>query len=85
MEASYLDYYIGEFLKKVDFTKCSVIITADHGEEFGEHGQWGHRADKFVPELVHVPLIIFNGRRESILADVDHFDFPDIVIKEMKS
>ena len=84
MEASYLDANIGEFLKNVDYNKYSVIITADHGEEFGEHGQWGHRADKFVPELVHVPLIIINGRKEEISAEIDHFEFPDMVIREMK-
>jgi len=36
---------------------CLVIITADHGEEFGEHGGLLHRALLFE-ELIHVPLII---------------------------
>ena len=85
MEAAYLDEQIGKFLDKIDFEKTTVIITADHGEEFGEHGQWGHRADKFVPELVHVPLIILNGKNQTITEDIDHYKFPDIVIREMKA
>lgn len=84
MEASYLDQQIGEFINRTDLERNTIIITADHGEEFGEHGQWGHRADKFVPELVHVPLIILNGERKNIDESVDHYKFPDIVLKEMK-
>jgi arylsulfatase A-like enzyme len=34
-----------------------VILTSDHGEEFGEHGDTGHNR-KHYRELVHVPLIM---------------------------
>ncbi len=34
-----------------------VIVTADHGEEFYEHANWGHGQSLFQ-ELVHVPLIL---------------------------
>ncbi len=34
-----------------------VIITSDHGEEFGEHGGLGH-GDKLYDELLRVPLIV---------------------------
>lgn len=33
-----------------------VIVTADHGEAFGEHGCFGHGF--LCEELIHVPLII---------------------------
>jgi len=33
-----------------------VVILSDHGEEFGEHGQFTH--DQIYRELLHVPLII---------------------------
>jgi arylsulfatase A-like enzyme len=39
-----------------------VIITADHGEAFGEHGRLGHGADVYE-ELIHVPLIVAFGSR----------------------
>ncbi len=32
-----------------------VMITGDHGEEFFEHGVWGHTSN-FTPEQVHVPF-----------------------------
>ncbi|MDY7109614.1 MAG: sulfatase-like hydrolase/transferase, partial [Planctomycetota bacterium] len=39
-----------------------VIITADHGEEFGEHGGLMHRAYLY-DELIHVPLIMWGHGR----------------------
>jgi arylsulfatase A-like enzyme len=37
--------------------KTVVIVTSDHGEEFGERGSWGHGHTLF-DEQVHVPLIV---------------------------
>lgn len=34
-----------------------VILTSDHGEMFGEHGRWGHRAC-YYDALMRIPLII---------------------------
>ena len=34
-----------------------IIVTSDHGEEFLEHGLWGHGYSLYQ-ELLHVPLII---------------------------
>jgi arylsulfatase A-like enzyme len=36
-----------------------VVVTADHGEEFGEHGNYHHGMD-LHEEVMHVPLV-FNG------------------------
>ena len=33
-----------------------VIITSDHGEEFQEHGGWGH--GRLYPEVIRVPLLV---------------------------
>lgn len=38
----------------------TVIVTADHGEEFGEHGGLSHDG-KMFDELVHVPLCIYQS------------------------
>lgn len=38
-----------------------VVVTADHGEEFLEHGNKGHRATMFE-EVAHVPLIFWAKR-----------------------
>ena len=37
-----------------------VIITSDHGELFGEYGQYG-KPERMYDELLHVPLIVANG------------------------
>jgi arylsulfatase A-like enzyme len=34
-----------------------VIVTADHGEEMGEHGRWGRHAKTLHREVLHVPLV----------------------------
>jgi arylsulfatase A-like enzyme len=34
-----------------------ILVTADHGEEFFEHGSWGH-AHTLYDELMRVPLIV---------------------------
>jgi arylsulfatase A-like enzyme len=41
-----------------------VIVTSDHGEEFGEHGGLSHDG-KMVPELINVPLLIYAGEKRS--------------------
>jgi arylsulfatase A-like enzyme len=48
-----------------------IIVTSDHGEEFGEDGQFTHHTDKFTPTLTHVPLIMRGGgvRRGAVLPD----------------
>jgi arylsulfatase A-like enzyme len=37
-----------------------VIVTSDHGELFGDHGQYG-KPERMYDELLHVPLIVANG------------------------
>lgn len=49
--------------------KTIIILTADHGEEFNDHGEYFHKG-KLYDELIHVPLVI----RHPHLAkqEVDH-------------
>jgi arylsulfatase A-like enzyme len=37
-----------------------LVVTADHGEEFGDHGHAGH-AHTLYSELVNVPLLMYRG------------------------
>ncbi len=32
-----------------------IVVTADHGEAFGEYGVWKHNGQTHIPPLVHVP------------------------------
>jgi hypothetical protein len=45
-------------LKAADlYDRSAVIVVSDHGDEFGEHGRFGH-GQSVYQELTHVPLII---------------------------
>lgn len=35
-----------------------IVLTSDHGEEFGEHGSVGWHAHTLYDELLHVPLLV---------------------------
>lgn len=60
-EISYIDYKIGEliaFLKKERiYDNTFIIITADHGEHFGEHDLYSHVASLYEP-IIHIPLMM---------------------------
>ena len=38
--------------------KVRWVVTADHGEEFGERGSWGHLLIPFMQSSCMVPLIV---------------------------
>lgn len=47
-----------DYLKSTNiYEDTNIALTADHGEEFGEHGMYFHR-NKPYNELIDVPLII---------------------------
>ncbi len=58
---AYLDSEVGRFLDDLErrgvLARTVVIITADHGEEFGEHGTYEHGYSLYRAG-VHVPLIV---------------------------
>lgn len=39
------------------YDRAAIIVVSDHGDEFGEHGRFGH-GHSVYQELTHVPLII---------------------------
>jgi arylsulfatase len=58
-EINYLDRVAGEFLDTIaalaDADQILLIVTADHGDEFGAHGKLGH-GETLHNEVLHVPL-----------------------------
>jgi arylsulfatase A-like enzyme len=54
-EIRYVDHEIGRLLNEVN--ESTWILTADHGEELFDHGEFGHK-NRFYEEHVHVPFII---------------------------
>jgi choline-sulfatase len=59
-EISYHDEYFGKFLAKLSELGLDentiIVVTSDHGEEFQEHGSWGH-GHSVYQELLGVPLM----------------------------
>ncbi|KYK23659.1 hypothetical protein AYK24_07200 [Thermoplasmatales archaeon SG8-52-4] len=76
LEIKYVDNAINNFLKHLKnlnlFKNSIIIISADHGDAFGEHGTFGH-GGKYYPQLydevLHVPLIIYNINRKGLKID----------------
>jgi arylsulfatase A-like enzyme len=61
-EVFYTDRWVGALLswlgKQPFGPKTAIIVTADHGEGFGEHGHYRHGYEVWEA-LVHVPLLIY--------------------------
>jgi arylsulfatase A-like enzyme len=64
---SYLDKRLGELFDTLQrrgvLDQTLVIVTADHGEELGEHGLFEHGESLYRPEI-HVPLLIVLPARD---------------------
>lgn len=61
--ATDLDRGFGQLLELLDeqgMDDALVVLTSDHGESFGEHGDYSHGTSVFE-ELVRVPLVIGGG------------------------
>jgi len=78
-EVLYTDRYVGEWLDAMKRSgvlgRSIVVFTADHGEEFHEHGGTGHGVTVFE-ECVRIPLVVWApglrpGRRRSLVSLVD--------------
>ncbi len=72
-----------EILEKHEvLADSTVIVTTDHGEEFGEHGGLSHDG-KMYSELVRVPQLIINppeGKGESCNMLVSGLDLPPTIL-----
>ncbi len=56
-----LDWWLGRLFADLQrrglWDETLVVVTADHGEEFFEHGKIGHENDLW-DEVLHVPLVV---------------------------
>lgn len=52
-----IDVLLRELADLRNPTSTVVVVTADHGEQFLEHGGWEH-SDTLYDELIRVPLVI---------------------------
>lgn len=80
-----VDDYIRELFSIFEKLKVAddsvIIITSDHGDEFGEHGGLSHDG-KMYSELIDIPLIIYNPTRTKGItwdALVSNIDIPPTI------
>jgi len=79
-----VDDFFGKFIERLDslnlLNNTIIILTSDHGEEFGEHGGFLH--EKLYDETIHVPLLIFvpNSRQHAIENQVGSIDILPTVL-----
>lgn len=83
------DSAVGSLLRELKrlgvYHDTLVIVMADHGDEFNEHGDFGHRP-KLYDELLRVPLIIkWPGMDDRIVIEnqVQHLDIAPTILDFM--
>ncbi|HYU34009.1 MAG TPA: sulfatase [Thermoanaerobaculia bacterium] len=79
-EVAFNDHSFGDFLAALRqhgmFEKSLIVFVADHGEEFDEHGDFGH-ANNLYNETLNIPLIVkWPGQRrgQRVSAVAQHID-----------
>lgn len=84
-EVWFTDLHIGKLLEWAKqqpwWSKTAVIITGDHGEAFGEHGQYRH-AFEIWENLVRVPLMFYvpGARPQRITERRSHIDLAPTIL-----
>jgi arylsulfatase A-like enzyme len=84
-EVAFTDFYIGRVLDALDASpigaRTVVVLTGDHGEAFGEHGELYHGREVW-DEIVRVPLIIRvpGAKPRRIKRRVSHVDLAPTVL-----
>jgi arylsulfatase A-like enzyme len=87
-EVWFTDKQIGRVLAHVArqpwANETAIILTADHGEAFGEHGHWKHGRELWEP-LVRVPLLVYVPGTTPRRIDVkrSHIDLVPTVLELM--
>ncbi|WP_424019001.1 sulfatase-like hydrolase/transferase [Halorientalis pallida] len=60
-EIRYMDHHLGRLVDRLEALdereNTAIVVTADHGEAFGEHDRYGHH-EYMYDELMHVPLVV---------------------------
>ncbi|MEM3088667.1 MAG: sulfatase-like hydrolase/transferase, partial [Candidatus Bathyarchaeia archaeon] len=71
LEVIYVDTCIGNFLEFLDtygmIDDSLIVLLADHGQGFMEHGYFAHPPHSLYNELVHVPLIIYGSEEPKVI------------------
>jgi len=73
----YTDEFLRRFVDEVGSDPL-VVVHGDHGEEFGEHGAFGH-GSTLCEEVINVPLVVANGPRGRVDRPVSLRSMPTLL------
>jgi len=80
-EIKYTDEFIGKLIEEIKKMGCYdnsiIILSADHGDAFNEHGALGHGTyffDQLYDEILRVPLIIYGVGKGVVERQVELLD-----------
>jgi arylsulfatase len=74
-----VDDFLATLSRDIRDTDPAMVIHADHGEAFGEHGTYGHNAQLYEENL-HVPLVVHGSEiRDSMKRPVSLADLPVVL------
>ncbi|MEO0325711.1 MAG: sulfatase [Myxococcota bacterium] len=81
------DKWLGVFIERMKsaglWDDTLLVVVSDHGEEFDEHGSWGH-GHSIYQELLHVPLLVHQPRHlpaRRVAATVSTMDIAPTVLE----
>lgn len=75
-----MDAAFGEFVQFLRqrrlYDSSIIILTADHGDCYGEYGRWGH-SDFLFPQVIRIPLIVHlpSRLRQQFVSDQNQLAF----------
>lgn len=88
--AHHIDAEVGrllDYLKQHQMLDDTIVLfTGDHGEEFMEHGHWGHGHNQMFPEQqVHVPLVLWMPGKapKQIEQRTSHIQIPQTLLEQL--
>lgn len=73
----YTDAFVDRLMSDTGDDDPLLVLHADHGEEFTEHGHFGHR--NVYEGSIHVPVLVANGPSDRVERPFSLLALPDLV------
>jgi arylsulfatase len=64
-----VDTFVDRIRTDLSADDPALILHSDHGESFGEHGNYGHHHRELYEENVHVPYVVHDGTTRAKVSD----------------
>ena len=76
------DAFLDHVSTDLDEDDPVIVVHSDHGESFGDHGNYGHHHRQLYEENVHVPFVVTNvDRSETVEPPVSTASIHDLTLE----